>query len=477
MAHSPISRPDSPGAAERNAASSSFANDASRDLAEALSLTDLAATLSAHGGGSLSADLALDIVLNDIVEQARLATNASAAAIALVQGEEIICRATTGENAPGLGVRLDAHSGLSGACVQSKECQRCDDTETDSRVDPSICNELGVRSILVYPVLKNGELIGVAEIFSSRPNAFSDREIQTLEALSRDIVNNLETASEVPSLATDAPSALADSNDEPLFSIPEPESEPVLVAESVPLADFLERTIGPDKSSANHSTTVLMLSIVLLAVVLGWLIGYGGRRKDGTQIKTAAATQAAQSSPRPVTSPSSSSTPVSAQSAAPVPKKTASPDSSAPSEKDHSQATAASDLVVYDKGKVVYREQPKSATSPANPSAAAGAVMPASSVADLPTQMSSQLASQYLTYRVEPEYPEQARDQHIQGPVVLDLVVSKSGTVEKLDVVSGNALLADAASDAVRQWRFKPFSRNGRREEFQTQVTVSFRMP
>jgi putative methionine-R-sulfoxide reductase with GAF domain len=174
MAHSPISRPDPFDAGEANSAPHSFANDSSHDLEEALSLTDLAATLSEHGGGSLSADLALDIILNDIVEQTRLATNASAAAIALVQGNEIVCRATTGENAPGLGVRLDAHSGLSGACVQTKECQRCDDTETDSRVDFDVCSQLGVRSILVYPVLKQGQLVGVTEIFSPRPNAFSE---------------------------------------------------------------------------------------------------------------------------------------------------------------------------------------------------------------------------------------------------------------------------------------------------------------
>ena len=126
-------------------------------------LSYLAATLSSTGGGALSADLALDLVLNEVVEQTRLATNATGAAIALARDGEIICRATTGANAPDLGVRLDADSGLSGACVQTRQWQRCDDSETDPRVDAALCRRLGVRSILVFPVVKREKLLGVVE--------------------------------------------------------------------------------------------------------------------------------------------------------------------------------------------------------------------------------------------------------------------------------------------------------------------------
>jgi protein TonB len=79
--------------------------------------------------------------------------------------------------------------------------------------------------------------------------------------------------------------------------------------------------------------------------------------------------------------------------------------------------------------------------------------------------------------RVEPDYPEPARVQHIEGPVVLEARVGKDGTVEKLSTVSGDPRLATAATDAVRQWRFKPFFRNGSPEEFQTRITVDFRLP
>ena len=121
MAHRPISRPDPFDPPGRSGAPVSLSANEENGLADGLSLGELATALSAHGGGALSADLALDLVLNEIVEHARLATGATAAAIALARGDEIVCRATTGANAPDLGVQLNVNSGLSGACVHSTE--------------------------------------------------------------------------------------------------------------------------------------------------------------------------------------------------------------------------------------------------------------------------------------------------------------------------------------------------------------------
>src|SRR5271167_4811638 len=139
MAYHPMSRPDPFDPSQPSGAPISLEGKEGGELEDSLSLAELATALSAHGGGALSTDLALDLVLNEIVEHARLATSATAAAIALARGDEIVCRATTGANAPDLGVRLEVNSGLSGACVKSKQWQRCDDTETDSRVDADIC--------------------------------------------------------------------------------------------------------------------------------------------------------------------------------------------------------------------------------------------------------------------------------------------------------------------------------------------------
>ena len=159
-------------------------------------LAHLVRTLAAHGGGVHSADLALDLILNEIVEQARLASTATAAAIGLLTGDDLICRATTGANAPGLGVRLATSSGLTRACMESLGPQKCDDTETDPRVEALAYRNLEIRSILMVSILDGENLLGVFQIFSPRENEFGDREVQTLQALSRRIVNNVALAAE-----------------------------------------------------------------------------------------------------------------------------------------------------------------------------------------------------------------------------------------------------------------------------------------
>ena len=111
------------------------------------SLTDLANTLPV-GNESSSIGLALDLVLNEIAEQARLSTGATGVAIALTRSGELVCRATTG-SAPELGVRLDPYSGLSGICLQTQTVQYCDDAETDSRVDIAVCHNLKSSAIAV----------------------------------------------------------------------------------------------------------------------------------------------------------------------------------------------------------------------------------------------------------------------------------------------------------------------------------------
>jgi len=151
-------------------------------------LTEVARTLVANGGGPASFDLALDLVLNEVVEQARLSTGATGAAIALARGGEMECRATTGADAPELGARLETTLGLSGACLQTGKIQLCADTETDPLVNAEACRSLGVRSILILPLSDGEEPFGILEVFSPRPNAFGDRDINTLEVLARRVV-------------------------------------------------------------------------------------------------------------------------------------------------------------------------------------------------------------------------------------------------------------------------------------------------
>ena len=79
-----------------------------------------------------------------------------------------------------------------------------------------------------------------------------------------------------------------------------------------------------------------------------------------------------------------------------------------------------------------------------------------------------------LVHRVQPAYPPLARAARIQGSVVLQAVISKTGTIENLQVLNGHPMLVRAALDAVQQWRYRPYFLNGEPVEVETQITVNF---
>ena len=87
------------------------------------------------------------------------------------------------------------------------------------------------------------------------------------------------------------------------------------------------------------------------------------------------------------------------------------------------------------------------------------------------------VAGGVLTYKVQPVYPPEARRMHVQGNVVIDATVTAQGQVDEVKLVSGDAMLAAAALDAVRRWRYTPYSLNGKPIPKQTRITVSFIAP
>ncbi len=429
-------------------------------LATTLSLADLASVLSGHTGNELSADLALDLVLNDVVEQARLATGANSAAIALKREAEIVCRATTGPSAPDLGVALDLYAGLSGACVQSRSFQRCDDCETDARVDPALCRRLRIRSILVFPVLRHEELLGVIEVFSPKPHAFSDREIQTLQALSRIVIHNLDHVAETLQKSEPRQISATPVPQAPTIEAPGASEAPQVLASPV--------AVPPVPHRADSWTTFLTILVIGLALVLGWLLGIGSPKKPVASPPKNVVPQKSAASVRTIPQQvPAKSQPV----ATPTSSTATSSKSSSDAESQKPRDSSSSDLRVYRNGKLIYH-QPNQQDSEGNVVAAPGAQTPSSRIV-----LSSQDASQYLTRRVEPDYPDLAREQHVQGSVELQIVVGKDGAVTSLNVIQGDPQLVNAATAAVRQWQFKPLLSNGRPQEFETLVTVSFRLP
>ena len=87
----------------------------------------------------------------------------------------------------------------------------------------------------------------------------------------------------------------------------------------------------------------------------------------------------------------------------------------------------------------------------------------------------SHLSEAQLIHKVEPIYPRMAVLANMQGEVKLHALIAKDGTIQSLSVSSGSPILAQAALDAVRQWRYRPYILNGQAVEVETFITVNFR--
>jgi len=443
-------------------------------------------TLAFDRQAELPADLALDLRLHEILDQSLLATAATGAVIALASGEKMVCRATSGDKAPSAGVFLNTRSGLSGACVQSREMQLCDDTQTDIRVNATVCRDLGIRSIVVLPVLDGEKLRGILEVFASEPQAFSDSDLQTLQSLSERISNTLHDAVEggtwVP--PPDAFSSLRITESTPPAAA-EPEALPVP-----------EQDQGV--SRRDYRTGVLTAAVIALAVLLGWMVGRVGwslavsRVQPQPTVTSEPAQPAGQANPEPPPAPPRKEEPTGSAKA--VRSTPVSPAKAAKRKAEPAEPVGG--LVIYENGKVVYRA-PADKAAPAEidsggtpDSIAPSSIVPGSNRSSIQSaaqreqepsvalpSAATPAKSSYLLERVEPEYPEEAKQQHIHGPVVLNALVGEDGSVRRVEVISGNPQLVKAAADAVRQWRFRPHHLKGRPVEFETRITVNFQLP
>lgn len=106
---------------------------------------------------------------------------ASGISVAYAREGVVVCRASCGENAPAVGTPLNLNSGIGAQCLREGKTVRCDDTESDPRVNKAVCRRIGVRSILAVPLHLNLRVIGIAQAFYTEPNGFSDANVTELE--------------------------------------------------------------------------------------------------------------------------------------------------------------------------------------------------------------------------------------------------------------------------------------------------------
>jgi len=152
--------------------------------------TDILSAASAVQSEAESLGSDLEAVLSLVALRSKSLLRASGAAIALAGKDAgiMICRASAGQSAPPVGAPLQVGSGFSGECVRTGKMLRCEDTETDERVDRDSCRALGIRSMLAAPLRLSDKVVGLIEVFAAQPNAFGENGGEVLQRFADTIV-------------------------------------------------------------------------------------------------------------------------------------------------------------------------------------------------------------------------------------------------------------------------------------------------
>lgn len=512
--------------------------DFEADLAELTS--KFASEECGHLSAELSADLALQVVLNEIVEQACVGTGAGGAAIILEREGEWVCRASAGASAPELGARSGNDSGLIAQCIKTGRVQRCDDAITDLRVDIAACRALGVRSLIALPLVENENLVGVFAAFSPQASAFGEPQERMLDALARCVIGTMAQAADpevnlarpqeprfekVPQIA-EVPRIREENEDDAVLSIEEEilailardeaeatpqvqDGEPergeaergeidkseLILAEMAPECHPAEASLPAaeaEKSDAavveeeilpgrGMSIATWVLGAAVLAVA-AFVITISGERLLGTKAPAAHRAPVAASSQqnlhagdtRKSDSASGSSPAFSLSGVQSVKNETqdaaeAAKNSARPT---HLASPPTGSLAVFENGKEVFRMPAAEMRHSDTADTAAGSVKRAGIY-----ELAPKDADKNVIQRVEPDYPEAAREQQIQGAVVLEVMAGPDGRVQEVTPISGPAQLVDSAIGAVKQWQFRPHLENGKPLPIATRITLNFRLP
>jgi len=235
----------------------------------------------------------LDEVLQLVAERALTITGADGVAIALAQDNAIVCRASAGTIAPDAGMRLDPNSGFSGACFRTGRIVRCDDTETDPRVNAQACRRLGARSMVAVPLAGQQNVIGLLEAFSGGPYGFNDSDVRSLNLLAELILAAMKPEEE--DRMAEISQRVVNRGLEPITEDVAVASLPKPLAAEAPVApDFptdMAPTTSPQISQADHPKPGLRVAVLLVAIAMAiggglwWKIG----RSSGAQMSEQAA--------------------------------------------------------------------------------------------------------------------------------------------------------------------------------------------
>jgi TonB family protein len=419
-------------------------------------------------------------------------------------------------------VRLDEDSGISGECLHQGQMLRCEDAHYDHRVNPLVCRTLGLRSIAVAPLRRRGtETIGILEIFSTRPYAFNEVHMHFLSRLAElaEMAQMQDESKLMPTTESSLPV-------EPAVALPSfapaPEVETAAYDEVVPILRehlFAGRSLGRLYEPAKRRLPVIGIAAAAVALVLlvGWrFLDY---TPDPAVHRSAAREQQLMSAEVPASEETAGEAPTakrphpghplerskrtsgaSNRHSAETPtvpnvvthvdlsSKTTSPQDSLTA--TASPAMAASSVITVVrrprrhqlKGEENAAEPRPVEAAPTVASAGDGApldnllVAPAG-LPKLNASVSQGASSAVLEHSVQPVYPLFALERRIEGAVVVEATVAEDGSVRNARAIRGQSLLAQAAVEAVRRWRYRAAVLNGKPEATQTQITINFSLP
>lgn len=419
-------------------------------------------------------DLALLLVFDEIVHQACSISAAISAAVVRVQEGIPISRAVCDQSLSVVSAYLTQCSATSWKAGLPQLCQ---DVEVDSRFDRGAFRRLGVRSFVVMPVRnENKVVIGIMEAFSCRPQAFCHGDLLVLKGLARRVEKHIAVAQQTLASQTVA------------FRPKEPAIPPQRIINSRG-----SRFSSRKKRLPGDVWNLLLAGLTIgVAILLGWVLGRTEQQttRQTLPIQSVAAVQEAEgvseshtSLPDPLANQLVTSAPLT-NASGPNPEHERSEANSAIQKTHVTSSTAKSkrseasvdDVVIFENGKQIFpKESAEAETSSDQPESKKRS--PESTDSEPAVRLPEQVAEERLVSRIEPDYSEHAREQRLQGTVILNVLVDKQGSVSSLSRVSGDTQLTLLAAKAVRQWKFAPLVRDGAPVSFESRITLDFALP
>ncbi|HEX7962048.1 MAG TPA: TonB family protein, partial [Terriglobales bacterium] len=399
-----------------------------------------------------------------------------------------------------------------------------DDTDVDTRVNPQVCRELGVRSVLIVPITLEGQSIGLVELLAVDAHHFTEDDVlfvnevatvvlelnglhvprkelepaaSDLDLLAKFDVKDLMSALEQEMEEESAPAIMPEINDAVLMErlafirndglVPAVETDILVTVRPTPAA----RPSKSDAASISKNVRWILVAALVAIVAIGawlWRVrqlpAVPGRSPAGPTLSQPVSapvktTDAASIVPTPAVSPAAgliSVTPPAEKVAGTTAggqgrrrSQTLSPKRGSADLPAELAAGSGSDLT------------PEPSLTGLSTAAANAPVLPAvgqpASPVFQPTKISSGLRGGTPIYQPRPGYPELAKRNGVTGDVVLKFVVTKDGKVTNVRVVSGNPTLALAAVQSVKLWRYRPFLLNGEPTETESEATIKFTSP